>query len=175
MFQLTNLAQGGRRGAHSQSWSAHLPVMQWYYVLFMFNFHGNFFPKGRECLPHSHNRLISSFFAFSILPCLLPITSSGKLEQKVAGIWPVCPITELQARRKVPLTKFLAFDIQSGKEAWPSALNSINGVCPHCSVPRTCESWTTWNRSKLSNAAWAMTALGSFLANKMAGKGRWGR
>lgn len=101
---------------------------------------------------------------FTILPCLLLKASSGKSEQNLAGTWPVCPITELQARRKVPLTKFLAFEIQSGKEAWPSALNSINGVCPYCSVPRACESWTTWNRNKLSNAAWAMTALGSLPA-----------
>lgn len=36
-----------------------------------------------------------------------------------------------------------------------------NEVCPHHSILWMCESWTNWNKNKPSNAAWAMTALGS--------------
>lgn len=92
---------------------------------FVFCLHGNFLPKGKGCLPHSLNRLLTSFFAFSVLPCLLPKASLGKPEQKVAGTWPVCPPRKAPSQKEVPLTEFLAFDVQSGKEAWPSALDSI--------------------------------------------------
>lgn len=91
MFQLSNLTQEARRGTRSQSRSAHPPGMQQYGRHFAFYFHGNFLPKGEGCLPHSLNGLLTSFFAFSVLPCLLPKASLGEPEQKVAGTWPVCP------------------------------------------------------------------------------------
>lgn len=92
---------------------------------FVFYFHGNFLPKGKGCLPYSLNRLLSSFFAFPALPRLLPKASLGNPEQKVAGTWPVCPPRRAPSQKEVPLTESLAFDVQSGKEAWPSALDSI--------------------------------------------------
>lgn len=60
------------------------------FVSVYFLFHGNFLPKDKECQQHPLNRLIRSFFSFSVLPSFLPKASLGKPEQKVAGTWPVC-------------------------------------------------------------------------------------
>lgn len=100
---------GGTTGNAFTKQMCHPPGMQQYPRCFVLCF---IFVE-TSSLPYSVHRLLTSFFAFSVLPCLLPKASSGKPEQKVAGTWPVCP------PRKAP----------SQKEGAPRC---VPGIC--CSV-----------------------------------------